>query len=94
MSAGFTSSSVVKVVGLFLCLFLKPFVFAYNILYPALEAAAQIQIDSFERVLVSGLKLPPLHLSSSDRASVPDLVWPQRRYLALLRFQSSDLECK
>lgn len=81
-------------INLLLCLFLKPFVIMYNILYPALEAATQIQIDSFERILVSRLKSPPLHLSSSDCASVPDLVWTQNRYLALQCFQSSDLECK
>lgn len=66
----------------------------YNIVYPALEAAAQIQIDSFERISVSRLKLPPLRLSSSDCVSTPDLVWRQSHYLALLCFQSSDLECK
>lgn len=83
-----------RAINLFRCLFLKPFVITYNILYAALEASAQIQIDSFERILVSRLKLPPLHLSSSDCASVPDLVWPQSRYLAPLCFQFSDLECK
>lgn len=83
-----------RAINLFLCLFLKPFVITYNILYAALEAAAQIQIDSFERILVSRIKLPPLHLSSSDCASAPDLVWPQSRYLALPCFQFSDLECK